>query len=104
MSLSLSLSLSFILYAYLFVLISSLSLSYRYTFEEAAAVRKVQAAWAGLKGRRAFRDQLARQSIRGLGVACINEASSHAWIGHEEVRQEGGGRSYDRGWAGGRPA
>lgn len=49
----------------------------------------MQAAWAGLKGRRAFRDQLARQSIRGLGVACINEALSHAWIGHEEVRKEG---------------
>ncbi|CAM9759100.1 unnamed protein product [Scytosiphon promiscuus] len=56
----------------------------RYTFEEVAAARKVQAAWAGLQGRRAFRAQLAKQSIRGLGVACINEASSHAWIGHEE--------------------
>eukprot|EP00903_Cladosiphon_okamuranus_P016531 g15251.t1 len=56
----------------------------RYTFEEVGAVRKIQAAWAGLKGRRAFREQLAKQSIRGLGIACINEASSHAWIGHEE--------------------
>eukprot|EP00752_Nemacystus_decipiens_P001572 g1533.t1 len=56
----------------------------RYTFEEVGAVRKIQAAWAGLKGRRAFREKLAKQSIRGLGIACINEASSHAWIGHEE--------------------
>lgn len=48
-------------------------------------MRKVQAAWAGFMGRRAFRDQLAKQSIRGLGLACVNEASSHAWIGHEEV-------------------
>lgn len=60
---------------------------FRYTFEEAGAARKIQAAWAGLKGRRAYREQLAKQSIRGLGIACINEASSHAWVGHEEVRK-----------------
>ena len=23
--------------------------------------------------------------MTGLGIACINEASAHAWIGHEEV-------------------
>lgn len=68
------------------VVASPSSLPFRYTFEEAAAARRIQAAWAGLQGRRAFRDQLAKQSIRGLGIACINEASSHAWIGHEEVR------------------
>lgn len=57
----------------------------RYSFEEAGAARKVQAAWAGLQGRRAFRAQLAEQSVRSLSIACINEASSHAWIGHGEV-------------------
>lgn len=60
----------------------------RYIFEEALAVRKIQAAWARLKGGRAFRSRLAEQNIQGLSIACINEASSLAWIGHGEVHQE----------------
>lgn len=58
----------------------------RYTFEEVAAARKIQATWGGLQGRRAFRQKLANESMRGLCIACINEAASHAWIGHKEVR------------------